>query len=288
MLFRSSITVNLRAILSIWPPEKLNLLASSRQSPILSDDNFDCHILALTSGLGLFSSILYKNRRSKALSRFEVWFVVANIIPLKFSISSRRMFWMVCSVLSTFPFKSFFLLLNSYYRLINNAIVYTNNQTDGSKINLSASQIDDASHIGGTLAIGTELFKIINLKLWNMSQYALINDSKSDAFPLFYSGIDASYTQTVGRSEFTIGFDWAFQSKSKPMKYFSMQNAYLQSNDTQSASHNGLNLYATARLGSAFVKISFMNALNSEYYTLSLYPMPGRNLKFSVHWDFFD
>ncbi len=196
------------------------------------------------------------------------------------------------NILALMDFKysnsSFFVLINSYYRLINNAIIYTNTHSDGSKINLSASQVNNSSHIGGTFAIGTELFKKINVKLWNMSQYARINDDKSDAFPLFYSGIDANYSQTVGRSEFTIGFDWAFQSKSKPMKYFSMQNAYVQSDDTQSASHNGLNLYATARLGTAFVKISLMNVLNSEYYTLSLYPMPGRNLRFSIHWDFFD
>lgn len=182
----------------------------------------------------------------------------------------------------------YFIMLNVFSRYIQNPIVYNLVVDTKGKDYVVPKQADNQTSLGGTIAVGGEVLDNINLKLWNMSQYTAEDGTNLEIYPSFYSGVDVSYSRTVGRSAFTVGVDWSFSSKSKPMRLVSIQNVYVRTDEYSDAHANGLNLYATARLGTAFVKVTLQNALNTGYYQMAYYPMPGRNFRFSVHWDFFD
>jgi len=52
----------------------------------------------LASVVGFSNSILYRNRRSKALSMLTLRFVFAMSMPSRFSISCNMIFWIIFSV----------------------------------------------------------------------------------------------------------------------------------------------------------------------------------------------
>ena len=49
-----------------------------------------------------------------------------------------------------------------------------------------------------------------------------------------------------------------------------------------------LDLFASARIGSAYINLSLYNILNAEYRTVSRYPTWGRSLRFGITWGMID
>ncbi len=187
-----------------------------------------------------------------------------------------------------YKFDDFTILFNAYYRNTNNPIYYTAIKKDNTLIGSAVNQADKRMAFGGTLALMAELYENFNIKIWNMSQYSEMNSEDEEIMPAFYSGIDLSYTMHFNKSFVTFGSDIIIIGKNKSLQYVPVNRTYISSGSYSELSTNGINLYALAKLGRAFVKVNYNNTLSSQYYYTSYYPMQTANLRISIHWEFID
>jgi hypothetical protein len=51
---------------------------------------------------------------------------------------------------------------------------------------------------------------------------------------------------------------------------------------------NGLNLFASAKLGNAYLNLSVRNILSTNFYYLPIYPEYDRSIRITVFWSFND
>lgn len=182
----------------------------------------------------------------------------------------------------------FSLAFYGFYRTINNPVFVSDIANSSDKIQIAYSQSNKQQIYGGTVKIDFPLYSTLRLCLSNTSQFSSISSKKAESFPAIFANADISYSMQIGRSEFKAGINCTFFSKYKAMQFVPFFNAYLQTDTYNESHHDGLNIYGVARLGSAFVKVSLDNVFGKDFYFLSLYPMQGRILRLSVHWDFFN
>lgn len=179
---------------------------------------------------------------------------------------------------------------NIFYRKKDNFLEFSllgNNSSEIMSIGYT-----NLSFIGGSLNLDYEIIPDLHLKLWNISQFVNRNGEPKDYLPKLNSGIEINYRLVIGRSQFIAGINAAFNLKSELSYGFSpvhFINNFYSSFESKPASYDGINAYFITRLGpAAFVKISGDNLLNSQYYFVNYYPIPGRSIKVSVFWEFFD
>jgi hypothetical protein len=51
---------------------------------------------------------------------------------------------------------------------------------------------------------------------------------------------------------------------------------------------NGIDLYASAKLGDAYVRLTYMNLLNQTFGYMPIYPQLEGNFRISVGWAFLE
>lgn len=144
---------------------------------------------------------------------------------------------------------------------------------------------------GAVLDLNYEIFKDFNCKVWGLSQFIAVNDVDKKYLPSLYSGLDINYRRVVGRSEFLVGVSSSFKLSHNSYAYSPVPviNGFYMQDEVNNFSYDGLSAYFITRLGNAaYVKVSGENLLNSDYYYISYYTMPKRNIRISVFWEFFD
>lgn len=108
-------------------------------------------------------------------------------------------------------------------------------------------------------------------------------------YPLFDINFMLKYQLLINKSELNLGISGRIQSSKSSMRFIPLSNSYTLNQDLETElQNNGLNAFAIMKLGNAFVKITFENLLDSDYFLTAFYPMRGRNLRLSVAWSFFD
>lgn len=179
-------------------------------------------------------------------------------------------------------------LVNAYYRLTKNPILYNPVfNSEGKVVNTYPVQAEKREAHGVTVAIFFDLFKNFNIKLW-ASYNNMDLDSINNLMPKLYAGADVSYLMTFGRSSVTLGADFNFKTSHSTYSFMPFNRSYYISDTEAKAMNNGINLYAIAKLGTAYVKATLYNLLSSDYYYVGINPMMTRNLRLSVHWAFLD
>ncbi len=178
---------------------------------------------------------------------------------------------------------------NIFYRKINNSLIYSSILENNSE--LFDLNYNNISINGLSLHITYQLFTGFNITLWNIYQQSYVNSNINNDLPKFNSGFDVNYSRKVGRSEFIAGIDGSFFTKHNSFGFspIPLINNYYQTQIENKTSYDGINAYFIVRFGqSAFVKLTADNLLNSNFYYVNLYPIPGRNFKISLFWEFFD
>ncbi len=113
-------------------------------------------------------------------------------------------------------------------------------------------------------------------------------DSTVSLLPSFYGLITLRYTKTIGTSVLTAGAMTRLRSEFAGETFVPMNWMMADADDRQAAAVGGLDLFATAKLGNAWVKLRFQNVLSNTFTTVSTFPFPVRNFSLSVAWSFFD
>jgi hypothetical protein len=96
------------------------------------------------------------------------------------------------------------------------------------------------------------------------------------------------YEIAIGRSYARLGLSYECLIERKTPLYVPMTHSYISIDDENGFVSGALSIFASARLGAAFVKLSYNNVLSSGYYFLPYYPEMSGNLRLSVAWNFTD
>ncbi len=99
---------------------------------------------------------------------------------------------------------------------------------------------------------------------------------------------NVGYNLQVGRSKLKIGLELEVLSPFMPSIFDQRWNIFFSGNSEAKWQWNGLNIYANAKLGNAYVSLSVNNLLSSNYYYFYLYPEYDRYFKISLFWSFLD
>ncbi|OGU60835.1 MAG: hypothetical protein A2X64_04515 [Ignavibacteria bacterium GWF2_33_9] len=118
--------------------------------------------------------------------------------------------------------------------------------------------------------------------------FSQLNSQTENILPNLYSGLRSYYQINAGRSELHLGLEYEAIIGGGGMSYFPgyQANYYLQ--DAAGFMGNGLNLFVEGKLGEAYLKAAFNNALGQGYYFLPYYPELGSNFNFTFSWAFLD
>ncbi|MCE2503799.1 MAG: TonB-dependent receptor plug domain-containing protein [Chlorobi bacterium] len=94
-----------------------------------------------------------------------------------------------------------------------------------------------------------------------------------------------------GALDLDFGVDVAWQSDFSGVEYDPISGHWLYPTERRNAEREHwmlIDLFVSARIGSAYLNLSFYNLLNAEYRTLSRYPTWGRSLRFGITWGMID
>lgn len=136
------------------------------------------------------------------------------------------------------------------------------------------------------------------------------NETPDKAYPALYAGLNAQYEYTIARSVLRLGVrvramtpfrgerffptTWSYLSNTlsnavvqHTASYVSPQIAALASNE-QALTGNGIDIIAGADVGNAYIRATYQNALNWQYFYVPIYPMYGSNLRLSFSFTILD
>lgn len=148
--------------------------------------------------------------------------------------------------------------------------------------NLSNKSYPGLEIIGQTQLFGIGLEAKFSFNFENLNSY-----SEQD-FPLFFSNIRLYYTIRSGESFITIGLSGEVMSNFKGLSYFPLYAGYYENESKSPFMNNGIDAYAQAKLGNAYLRVRFNNLLNQGFYYTPIYPEPARHFQFSFSWAFLD
>ncbi len=129
---------------------------------------------------------------------------------------------------------------------------------------------------------GSNLFSKININ------FASSNGNTKEWLPIFASACGINYRFSRGSSYLDLGIEFEIFSKFKGMYVLPFFQYPIEYDKRTSWQHNGLNLYASAKLGNAFLNLSLRNVLSSNYYYFPIYPEYDRSIRITVFWSFND
>lgn len=163
-------------------------------------------------------------------------------------------------------------------------------------INNSSDKILTTKTINGTnstilgcnININSELFKNFHLDLFAQIHYSMDEGKSSSQFPLLYAGLTPYYEIFRGRSMLRLGCNFNFMTSFSGLQFIPQTRRYVEVENASGFFNNGIDLFLSAKLGTAYVRISFENALAQGFYYTPYYPQLERILKISVSWSFMD
>jgi len=149
---------------------------------------------------------------------------------------------------------------------------------------------DSRTIVGGSLRAHLPLGNGLHFRTHAIITAAQSNDSR---FPFVYdvSELFGRWRLLKGNLDLQIGTSFQFQSKFEGSEYDPYSAEFLYPSNPLRPSKlqfPSWDMYAEARLGTAYVRASFRNVLDNEFYTLYRYPIMGRGLYLSANWAFVD
>jgi hypothetical protein len=96
------------------------------------------------------------------------------------------------------------------------------------------------------------------------------------------------YRIALGRSEVRFGVDMNAVYQKSWLRFFPQHRQYTLIEDNPLSQFGGINIFAHAKLGNAYVKLNLRNILSNEYYFVAYYPKSNLYFNLTVNWAFLD
>ncbi len=107
-------------------------------------------------------------------------------------------------------------------------------------------------------------------------------------FPLLMGGFKSYYEIVKGKSILNLGINVNLTSKFKGEIFYPQTRTYILNNAESTFYFDNFDIFASARLGNAFVRLAYENVFYRNYYYVPYYPAYSGNLRLSVSWAFLD
>ncbi|MCX7909807.1 MAG: hypothetical protein N2560_09900 [Ignavibacteria bacterium] len=163
-------------------------------------------------------------------------------------------------------------------------------------------QYDTLANIVGCAKNGTQNLDFIgaNMKfsipIWNSLSflskinwyYFFSNGSRKEWLPMVIMNTGFTYRFSRGASYLDLGLEFELYSPFSGLYFHPLYQIPVEYNSRRNWQNNGLNIFASAKLGNAFVNVSFRNILSVNYYLLPIFPEYDRNVRITIVWSFND
>jgi hypothetical protein len=190
------------------------------------------------------------------------------------------------------------LRLGAFYRNIENPI-YSNPLSDSTEFIYSVQSFNGSAKniMGGYLYseivplqeidYNTWKFNPINLKLNIQYYYSEANGTRDLTLPELYGSISFYSQFAVSKSIARVGLAFELISNFKGERFLPLNRLFIPVNTEQRTMQSGFSIFATTKLGDAYLRISMNNILSKMYY-IPYYPVYNQNFRLQVAWAFFD
>lgn len=176
----------------------------------------------------------------------------------------------------------------AYYRYVNNPVRFKFSfDTTSNRYLTEFYNLSNNSYLGLEL-LGETRLGHFGLEANFKFNFQNMNSNSERDLPLFYGSIRLYCTISSGDSYIKIGLSGDLISGFKGLGYFPIYAGYYQHSYSSSFMNNGLDAFALAKLGNAYLKLRFNNLMNQGFYYTSIYPEPARHFQFSFSWAFLD
>ncbi|MGB9912174.1 MAG: hypothetical protein ACPLRO_02285 [Candidatus Kapaibacteriota bacterium] len=116
--------------------------------------------------------------------------------------------------------------------------------------------------------------------------YFISGGVKKEWLPLLDWKNSVSYRFSRGQSYLDLGLEFEIFSPFSGLYYHPLQPYPVENRTRRGWQNNGINAFASAKLGNAFVNVSVRNIISTNYYLLPIYPDYDRNIRITVFWSF--
>lgn len=168
---------------------------------------------------------------------------------------------------------------------INGEIVY---DADGNIINTSSVQGDVFTSAGFHINYNSSVFKNLFYRINGYLTFENWSESANFSEPGIYAGINVFYRISFGRSEVRFGFELNSIWQDSWLRYLPQKRQYTYTNQEGQFFYDGIKVFAHAKLGNAYLKLSIQNILDPGYYYTAFYPAPGMKINIGLNWAFLD
>lgn len=188
--------------------------------------------------------------------------------------------------------------LGAYARLIQNPIISEYVLNDRDRKYTTVSRNGDAierfggyAEMGRSFEVGTSILGLVEFarihgRLKLISNMETQNGETTGRFPSIYADALFYAEFLANESVMRLGVEASALSSFEGASFAPQTRVYVPAGYESDLAHNGLNVFALMRLGDAYVRLQFENALSSGYYFSPIYPGRGRNFQLSFSWAF--
>ena len=187
--------------------------------------------------------------------------------------------------------ENLFLSIKPFYRVVNNAIKTTALYDTTRKYLLGSFFYNTKQelHYGLQTTLKFRLFDVFDVKSFLSYQHSSSDSTELFHVPNVYAAFNAEYTHFINRSAVSAGLTLRIASQTSGLRYIPQNQSFAYEEQlSQNQSWNGLDVYASAILGNARVRLSLMNAFSATMMDLAGYPLQDNTIRLSVSWSFND
>lgn len=179
--------------------------------------------------------------------------------------------------------------ISAFARKTDNPILYKAvTDTNKNIISTTAYNEKTLNSYGGSVLLETIPFKNVHCSLKLLIQKSFLNGNVFTDMPIYYGTIKAYYEIHAGSSILNLGFQSGLISSFTGEQFVPQTRAYIPVNEQIGLANTGIDLFATARLGDAYVRVTMQNALSENYYFVPYYPEYTRIFRITFTWSFFN
>ena len=115
------------------------------------------------------------------------------------------------------------------------------------------------------------------------------NSTSTKMLPMLFGSAEVYYQHLAGSSIARLGVRVRGNSEVAGLTFSPLVNSMVRFDDaTMNGGFNGIDIFASAKLGDAYVRLTYMNVLNQTFGYVPIYPQLDGNFRISVGWAFLE
>lgn len=178
---------------------------------------------------------------------------------------------------------------NIFYRSVVNPITaFTVSDSNNNIIDTRSLQKEALTSTGISISFASTLFSHLHYSLRGNLSFDNWATTASFSNPRINSGLKIYYEFDVGKSAVRLGCDVTAVYQKNWMRFFPQRRQYTLTDDNLLGQFNGINIFAHAKLGNAYLKLNLRNVSYTGYYFTAFYPKSNLFFNLAVNWAFLD